>query len=269
MGKACVDITTIGGRIKNEAKKRGYKNQYIADLLHLSDGHQISPLYQNRRLFSDEQIGILANAFGLRKEYLMCIDDWETNEDMEKGVKTANISEYNIIRQYLKTIGLSLLPTVYWVCNERELYCDYWNMEEHISDNGKKYAAGVIDIPLPPHNPNFVYEHFEKAAWNYSDGNQNLFVELKSNPIKGMKNLNEMTKRDNGEDFDLYWQYTEDNIQIEILYKIIFNGETIGMLEVEQIRSFFKHIDAMCKTSIQTVLFDMISNYKFMHDIYD
>lgn len=269
MKKAYENVTLSGKRLKQEAKNRKIKNSQMADLLNYENEKSISAIYGGRQRLTQEKIDILVKEWGIRENYIKGIDDWRTVEDMEESVKASNIREYNIIRSYLETIGLSLLPTVYWICNPRELYFEYWNMEKYISDNGKKYANSIITIPLSPQSDNFDQEQFEDNGHKYSDGNYNIYIELKSNPKDGMKNINEMTKKDGTEEFELYWNYTDDNLQIEILYNVLFNGKSIGIVEVDQIKAFFNHIDLMCKTSIQTVLFNMVNNYKFENDIYD
>lgn len=269
----CNDYGACGQRIKNEAKLRQLRRINMMEILHFANPENVSSVYSGKTI-SDDVIETLSRLWGLRIEYLLCADDWKTVADMEKGVKASNISEYDTIIHYLGSIGLSLLPTVYWVCNPRELYWNYWDMEKYMTETGKNYAVSIIDIPISPKCDEYVQEQFEEEAWQYSDDEHDIYIELKSNPYDDMKNLSEITKNENEEDYRNYRRIGEykDGIEtpdIEILYQIEYEGEKIGTLEVSKIQSFFAHIDAMCKTSIQTVLCDMVSDFKCLNNIFN
>ena len=115
---------------------------------------------------------------------------------------------------------------------------------------------------------------------------QEICVSLKSNPKDGttelieyysdnssrttdstsLKDLSEITKEDKipDADRDLYdglpdqWRPYINDLRygsLEIRYRAVFDGKTTEWLDINHVSSFFKQVDALAKTSIETFLF--------------
>nr|MCR4786015.1 hypothetical protein [Lachnospiraceae bacterium] len=73
-------VTMYGERLKREAKKRGWKNRDMCDFLGYQNEKTISKIYSGRQKLPDRCFKALSQKWGLREEYLKCIDDFETDD---------------------------------------------------------------------------------------------------------------------------------------------------------------------------------------------
>ena len=292
-------VTSCGQRVKQLAKKRGFSNQDIADILHYANGKTISSFYSGKRQFYDWQIEKLSEVFKVRKEYLLCLDDWETDAQMIEGTNAANLNEYQHITDYLSTLGLILKPMIFFVGNKGEIYEEYFKLKDHLTDKSKMYISTIMDkLPTRPKcyrdcehcefecatvNLQVESDAENEAKWDeilstyeteemYDDNPYDIedydseFIELKSNPYDyPLKTPSELTKKDHIEDYidkygilhgddNYYYQGNWGEGRIEILYKILIDNIEIGIANISDISIFFEHIDALCKSSIQTLL---------------
>lgn len=101
------EITIYGNRLKSEAKKHGLKNQDMADLLGFADAHQISPIYSGKKKLSDDRFKILADKWGYREDYLRCIDDFPTDDDVLKHAHIEDKKAFDVAREYLASLGIT------------------------------------------------------------------------------------------------------------------------------------------------------------------
>lgn len=122
MENVCVDITSCGQRVKHEAQNKGYTNQDIADLLHYSSSKQISPFYSGRQQFSDGQLEILSNALGVRKNYLLCMDNYRTDNDVIEGETELLKSKYQYTFSFLRSIGFVVEYVISDNLTPRDIY---------------------------------------------------------------------------------------------------------------------------------------------------
>lgn len=140
----------IGQRIKQNAKRNGFSNQDVADILHYSDRHQISDFYSGKKKFRDDQIKTLATAWSVRPEYLKGIDDWETADEMLSADAARKLTEYTAILDYLKTLGLYLSPTLCFAGNRYEFYQSYYFLKNSISQEGQKIISTLAHAKSRP-----------------------------------------------------------------------------------------------------------------------
>lgn len=101
------DITNIeiGKRLRQEAKRNGYTNQMVADLINYSSSKQISPIYSGKKAIDNDRIEKLANAFNVRKEYLLCEDDFPTENDILKNINEADAKVFFSVFSFLRSLG--------------------------------------------------------------------------------------------------------------------------------------------------------------------
>ena len=97
------------------------------------------------------------------------------------------------------------------------------------------------------------------------------FIELSSIPDNELVPINKIKKHTYTEivEYDLYgdymnsvWDifypdYRELNGRIILLYKVEYNDKLLGLWDTLKFQSFFEHIDALCKSSIDS----LIANY--------
>lgn len=82
---------TVGKRVKEEAQKRKITTQEMADILGYSDRTQVSKMYSGARKFSKDQLELLADMWGIRKEYLIGTSAYR-NDNEEEEAHFQNVS---------------------------------------------------------------------------------------------------------------------------------------------------------------------------------
>ena len=242
MGKK--KITIYGERLKAEAQKRGYKNDDMADLLSYSSGKQISPIYSGTQALSDDRFALLSKEWGLREEYLRNLDDWETDSDMWAAIHDSNIEEYRKSVEYLKTIGLLLDPNIYWQTTKRGLYYDFHDLEDYITEKGKQYVNSIIDFSKP-----------EDEAHIYPDEEYTEYIEMKALPPDDNRWVDDMIDPSNiTKESDAMGYSASVDKTFNLMFKVTYNNNYIGMMSLYHVRTFLKHIDALCTASIQSLV---------------
>ncbi len=148
MSKAHEKITVYGGRLKQEAKKRGLTNDDMASLLLYSSGKQISPIYSGIKELTDDRFAILAKTWNVRENYLRCIDDWETDDDMLKNTEILDIDSFKVCKAYLETLGLRLCPFISSILDISLVYRDWEIIKEYLTDDTINEVQTKYDFSL-------------------------------------------------------------------------------------------------------------------------
>ncbi len=240
-------ITIYGNRLKSEAQKRGYTNDKMAELLNYSCGKQISPIYSGTHKLSDDRFKILSEEWGLREEYLRCLDDWETDSDMWDAFHNSDLEEFRKAIEYLKTIGLSLEPGIFWLTSKKGLYNDFHSLEKYVTKSGKQYVHSIIDFSKSK----------DQADILYSDDDYNEFVEMRSLPEGISKNtsLDKMIDPSDITKESVVTVYTEiDGNMFGLLFRVKYKNKFKGFMQPANVSIYLKHIDALCKASIESLL---------------
>lgn len=93
-GNSMKNYAEIGKRVKEEARKKKYTTQQLADLLNYSDRTQISKMYSGERKFTENQIEMLAETFRVKKEYLLLETDFRTEEEERNAKNKASFERF-------------------------------------------------------------------------------------------------------------------------------------------------------------------------------
>lgn len=133
------DVVASGKRLKAIAKEKGLCNQEVADIVGYSQPTQITRVYSARYPLSDEGYEMLSAAWGLRVNYLKCIDDFPTENDMfELATKEEQekIRAFQACREYLSTLGFEFVPRVsgYLTLTKIEELANETSLEEIFND---------------------------------------------------------------------------------------------------------------------------------------
>lgn len=157
----------------------------------------------------------------------------------------SDIDEYRKAIEYLKTIGLSLMPSIYWITDKRGLYSDYHKIKDYISENGKQYVNSIMD-----------FSKSEDDAYYCPDEDYDEYIEMRSLPVGETKwwcseiiKPSDITKKE-----DTNYITLIDDYHFEIQFKIKYKDSFIGLMSLPDVRIFLKHIDALCKASIESLL---------------
>ncbi|MCQ2387935.1 MAG: helix-turn-helix domain-containing protein [Clostridia bacterium] len=242
------NITTSGKRIKYEAMKRGYKTQDMANLLHYSDGHQISDFYRGKRFFDNDRLDIIAREFGLRKEYLLCIDDWETEADMLKALCLEDNSAFNSCKNYLDTLGLNLTLEIYFHISAIGLY-----------DNWERFKDSIIDSEIQRLNAKYMFD-LDRKAFFHKYNSDSETIKLRKPIDNTIENLDVIGKNTRIElECDLSGVHYIDNsfgcnAFYTIGYTVHYKDEKVSFLSLNQIQNFISQVDSFTICAIENIL---------------
>lgn len=250
--------------LKGTGKNNRFTNEDLADLWHYANKKSISKFFKNTPI-EQERLQELANKCNkdnktnIRWEYLAGFDNYETIEDMERSLKYKAISEYKDIVNYLNSLGLVIVPSYYFQTsinqliniskNEDNLYDD---IIPYFTEDSKKHIQERIS-----HNFNMP-EYKEQI---------NEYIELNDNPKgSGLLSIDELMKEEKRDpaEYDYMDEYmvwacdifndTELVGIVAPMYKLYLNNENLGLLDILSMQAFFKHIDSICKASIDSLL---------------
>lgn len=195
----------------------------------------------------------------IRWEYFAGIDDYKTIEDMEKELKYKAISEYKDIIKYLKSLGLEITPTYYFITSINQLIeitenTDnlYDDIISYFTDDSKEHIKERISHKFP------ISEYKDECRE---------YIELSDNPSgSGLLSIDDLIKVENRDpaEYDYYDEYiiyacdifNDDNMvgSVAPMYKLTYNNKDIGLYDVLGMQGFFNHIDCICKASIESLL---------------
>ena len=251
-------ITIYGIRLKHEAKKRGLTNDDMAQLLHYSSGKQISPIYSCTKELTDDRFTILSKAWNVRENYLRCIDDFETDDDLLKNAKIEDIDSFNKCKDYLETIGLRLCPFISSKLPICKLYSIWKDVQEYLSDSTIKLILSKYDFNLDEKTFNKKY---------YCD---DVVVQWKKTIDKININFSEVGKESNNNQQYIFVSCEESNTKVNVEYEIGFhayyNNALLCDISISGLQLFMKQLDSFARCSIDT-LFKNCSNTLIHHII--
>lgn len=99
-----------GSRIKDEMTLRHLHRKDIREMLHYANDTQISPILQGRQPLTELQAETLAKAWGIRKEYLLGLDECQTEDDLI----AKEFSDYKTTLSYFKSLGYEFRACYVW-----------------------------------------------------------------------------------------------------------------------------------------------------------
>lgn len=128
----------IGQQIKRILNERNEQIKEITAFLHCSNTHFSRKLNNYDGVyFSKEDIELLAIHWNIRKEYLSLLDKWKTENDFENDLNLR--FEFGNTLLYLKSLGFTISPVVYWRGKEKNLIEVYESLKPFLNHNSIKY----------------------------------------------------------------------------------------------------------------------------------
>lgn len=250
--------------LKGSGKNNKFTNTDLATLWGYENAKSVSKYFTTAPI-DIERLQALANKCNednntsIRWEYLAGYDDYKTKADLERSLKYKAISEYKDIINYLGSLGLSITPAYYLITsvnqlieiteNKDNLYSD---IIPYFTDASKQYIQERISI-------DYNFPAYKDEIREY--------IELKDNPSgSGLLSIDDLIKeeRRNPEEYDYideYIAYACDIFSdihmvgsVAPMYKLTYNNKDAGLYDVLGMQAFFKHIDSICKASIDSLL---------------
>ena len=253
------NITACGKRIKDEACKRNLSNEDMRCILHFANVKNVSYVYSGKSI-SDNTIDILCNLWGLRRDYLLCNDDYPTDEDKYNALFLSEQIQYKAAIKYLNTLGIELDVNLYWICSPKAFKSNY-----------KRYRSYIMPSELEHFN-NCIINIDSYAKYDYIGA---FLFKLDNYPIKDLL--------DSYDDFEGYEAYDKGNYifdntktnyhslfidgvitdindgrnvidQLRILYDVTINGVHKDYMTTETARTMFNAIDSSCTNTVNALL---------------
>lgn len=261
------DDITSGKRLKNEAHKRGWTNEKMAEFLSYSSPKQISPFYSGKSKLSDDRYAKLAKEWGLREEYLKGDDDWKTDAEMLEYAHIDDINSFNACKEYLKTIGIIIKPTMFisieittlykhWdllrtyfsekVVNELKLEYDF-SLNRDCFLEKYRFSEKYLNIPLlrPYDSTNVNFDAIGKKTFPESNAYQ-----LEEEDRKKLIYFS-------GNTSGIY----DASYEIECL--IYYDNRLFARLDINDLRKFMTKLDSFAKFAVETIMPDMNITHSF------
>lgn len=244
-----------GKRFKQLAKENGMTRDKLSEIIGYVPTH-ISRLWSGKNTIPDDVAQILAKTFGVRKEYILCIDDFRTIEEMIEGLD--NINHDVLLKQlaYLETLGLEVRLR-YILFTEYPVICYYKNkLLPYTSVEWYEKLTTDSDYTNP------TEESYNKHEMEDKNGIAVVLRKpLPNSVLNQFLTINKEKKyKFNTFDEDMAITLNESNSEFEcevpviIEVDICYNKQNLGGFTIENMQNFMKVMDAQVKNSIDTFL---------------
>lgn len=239
----------MGQRLKQLAKEHGLTREDIGEIINYSCGH-ISRFYNGIIEIPDSAAQILSKLWNIRPEYILCEDDFKTDEEMYLYVNESSIQDMKAAMSYLQTLGIELRPHTILSCPLTELYKHFSQLKDHIKTSEIQRLQDNYNFGLPQKEFFKTYFHEECN------------IEL-SSPIPGIPFLCAEDISKTAVQEDTFFISVSDsnnpigtNCTISLYFKVYYRNKFIRTVSLCDLQEFIKKLDAYSKCTIETILFN-------------
>lgn len=239
----------MGQRLKQLAKEHNLTREDMSELINYSCGH-ISRFYNGTIKIPDNAAQILSNLWNIRKEFILCEDDFRTDEDIYLSLNENSVKDMQITIEYLKTLGLVLRPYTTLTCPLTALYRHFSQIQSYIKESEIQRLQHKYNFELPS-------EEFSKTYFT-----EECTVEL-SSPLPTIPFLHteKISKISNQTCTVLLHNSDKNNLmgvncEITLFFKVYYHNELLRTINTHDLQEFIKKLDIYSKCTIETILFD-------------
>ncbi len=239
----------MGSRLKRLAKEHRLTRGDMAEIISYSCGH-ISRFYKGTMEIPDSAAQILSDLWGIRKEYILCEDDFKTDDEMYSYMNESAIKDMQTAIDYLKTLGIVFRPCTAFVCPLTALYQHWMQMQEYIKDSEIERLKKEYDFDLPSNE--FHRTYFTEQC----------YVEL-SSPLPEIPFLHlEDVSKSSSQESMVFLKSSDEknplgvNCGVSLFFKVYQNSQFIRNANIYDLQDFMKKLDAYSKCTVETILFD-------------
>lgn len=249
-----------GKRLKELAREHHYKNSQMMSFLGYENEKTVSALYSGRQKIKSDHIKDLANLFGVRENYLLCVDDWKTEDDMISKIHIKDIEEYRIKIDYLRSLGLQIEPSITSLLSPSTIYKNMDLITPYLTDETLSDLNNRFDFSLP--YIDFCSEYFDV---------QNFPVTWRR-PVDDLSfsfdDIGLNTKI--GEVYPFGFDFVSDNLfvpsddsrlKVNVSYSLKYNvtykeSSICRGVSISTFQKFIQKMDAFTECAIKTLLID-------------
>lgn len=129
--------TECGKRLKQCLEESSMTQIELANLSGFTQQY-ISNIVVGKKPMTDKAAKLFAKHLNIRREYLLCEDDFKTCEDEENARKDISCKDCYCVINYLQSLNISVVPLLVLPSPEEELENDPYFLEN-------KYGSSIID----------------------------------------------------------------------------------------------------------------------------
>ena len=197
----------------------------------------------------------MSNYWNIRKEYLLCLDEYQTIEDIFNTSKVQNKlkNDYLAAIKYLKSLNIEIAPAFYWRVSEIEIFKNFEQIKPFLNNLSLDYIKKRYN--------NFVNFDKNNALANCEKFNLSgkwLLFPLNSLPNENINiNTQEITKRIDIDNYAYQFYFNENNGLssgfIELRFNIIIKGnKEIKNINITEFNNLFFLIDNSVKNLVES-----------------
>ena len=139
----------IGQRIKERAQQLRIDNKNMAEIMGYSNVKSVSMVYGGTQSLPRHKLAIVAQALGVRVEYLEAGDGWKYEYDMIAFLQSYDVALKDNCLNYIRSMGYLITPIVKSQIKMIVL-CNHWNdfqqlLEKDCVDKIKQKITNKID----------------------------------------------------------------------------------------------------------------------------
>lgn len=239
----------MGARLKWLAKENGLTREKLGEITGYSSGH-ISRFYNGKSEIPDNMAQTLSELWNIRKEYILCEDDFKTDEQMYRSLNESSIKEMKATMEYLKTLGIVFRPCTVLSCYLTSLYKHWAQMQDYIKRD-------EIERLQKKYNFNLPSTEFHKAYFS-----EQCHVELSSPlPDTPFLTLEDVSKSSRQESMIILDSSSGSNplgtgCEINLFFKVYQDNKLVRSITVYDLQDFIKKLDSYSKCTVDTILLD-------------
>lgn len=237
----------IGARVKILAKENGDKAEVLANCLFCTK-EQISRYYNGHCTISRDRITILAKRWNIREEYLLCEDDFKTNDELYAVLKENNIKNMQHAIDYLESLGLYLKPYT-------KLHCSLTSFKKHIDELKPYIKKDAFEKLMKQYDFNLPNDEFYKKYFSERCSVE-LFKPLPHLPFLDKENISKgehiphATFIQAGDENNILQQ----NYNVNLGFAVYYQNKFIRTICVDNLQEFIEQLDNYTKCTIETLL---------------
>lgn len=255
----------IGKRLKELYKEFDSKQIITSNYLHCHKG-TFSRYCSGKEKLPLDYAEKLSIKWGVRKEYILCEDDFKTDEELLSFIEITNHNVFISQKKYLETLGFYITLSYSLLCNDITIYKNKNELLPYLRTDSYNHIISNKIYNLP---------YNEYLSQNTSSQMQILYLSkpLSDELSKKLTTINKNTllEKDINSPFgfdgyllDTTNSFLEHGSYFSIFMTVHYNNKYIGEFSIEEIQKLFKIIDNYTKCSIETFI---VKDYELYNDI--
>lgn len=245
----------IGQRFKELIKEFDGKQEVTAKYL---DYHttSISRFCNGHEPLPDDAIEKVSQKWGIREEYIKCIDDFKTDADLLNSIEIQNSQEFLYQKAYLETLGLEIHLKYTLFCPMVSVYRYKDLLLPFMCEESVIQIEDNPDFSLP--SKDFHRKHRGEDYVLYLKKPLTKEIEASIGTPTKNSTINSCYDSKFSSEGHFVIPATTSPIQTNCIFSVWFtvhyNGTFLGYYEIIDIQKVFKIIDAHTKSMIETLL---------------